>query len=126
MRAIAARYILGSDFRLGLKGPAPASLSSLPAPTSKDQESAVQLIATRLREPARAATYEQIADQVQAELSLSETSVPADVLGATDTFRFEERAVVARCFALVAGDKWTEAAGVFDARGQSFWGGPRS
>ena len=45
MRAVAARFVLGNEFRLGLKGPAPASLSTLPGPGSREQEAAVQYVA---------------------------------------------------------------------------------
>ncbi len=121
MRAVAARFVLGNEFRLGLKGPAPASLSTLPAPASREQEAAIQYVAGRMREPRLATAYENLADQTQSELGLSETSVPGDLLGAVDTFRFEERAVAAKCFDLIATDKSKDAAVLLDARSQSFW-----
>lgn len=121
MRAVAARYVLGNEFRLGLKGPVPASLSTLAAPSSKDQESAIQHIAAKMRESTLAAAYERLAGQAQSELGLSEASVPGDVLGDVDTFRFEERAVVAQCFDLIARDKAKDAAALMDARARSFW-----
>lgn len=121
MRVVAARFVLGNEFRLGLKGQAPASLSTLPAPASREQEAAVQHIAAKMREPLRAAAYERLADQAQAELGLSGTSVAGDLLGAADTFRFEEQAVVAKCFDSIAQDKPKEAAALLDARSQSFW-----
>ena len=121
MRAVAARFVLGNEFRLGLKGPAPASLSTLPAPASREQEAAIQYVAAKMRETRSAAAYERLADQAQAELGLSETSVAGDLLGAVDTFRFEERAVVAKCFDLIAKDKAKDAAALLDARSQSFW-----
>jgi len=121
MRAVASRYVLGNEFRLGLRGPAPATLSSLPAPGTKDQEAAVRYVAAKLRETREAFSYENLADTVQSELSLSQSSVPGDQLGAVDTFRFEERAVVAKCFDLIAKDKTNEAAALLEGRGQSFW-----
>ena len=121
MRAVAARFVLGNEFRLGLKGPAPASLSTLPAPASREQEAAIQYVAGKMREPRLATAYERLADQAQAELGLSETSIAGDLLGAVDTFRFEERAVVAKCFDLIAKDKSKDAAALLDARSQSFW-----
>lgn len=121
MRAIAARFVLGNEFRLGLKGPIPPSLSVLPAPNTREQDAAVLYVAKRMRESRHASAYEQLADQVQSELGLSETSVEGDSLGSIDTFRFEERAVVAKCFALIAQDKPKEAYALMDARGQSFW-----
>jgi PglZ domain len=121
MRAVAARYVLGNEFRLELKGPAPASLSTLAVPSSKDQEAAIRHIAAKMRESTLAAAYERLADQAQSELGLSETTVPGDVLGEVDTFKFEERAVVAKCFDLIAKDKAKEASALLDARSQSFW-----
>jgi hypothetical protein len=121
MRAVAARYVLGNNYRLDLKDSASASFMSLPAPDAKEQEAAVQYIAAKLREPRWAATYEKLADQVQSELGFSEASVSGDFLGTLDTFRFEERAVVAKCFDLIANDKANEAAALMDARSQSFW-----
>jgi hypothetical protein len=117
MRAVAARYVLGNEFRLGLKGSPPASLLRLAAPSSKEQETAVQHIAAKMRESTLATAYERLADQAQSELGLSEASVPGNV----DTFRFEERAIVAKCFNLIAKDKANEAAALLDARSRSFW-----
>jgi hypothetical protein len=121
MRAHAVRYILGNEFRLGLKGQPLSSMASLPTPGTKDQEAAVQYIAAKLRETRGGAPYERLADQAQAELGLMETSVTGDALGAIDTFRFEERALVAKCFDLIAADKSTEASALLDAGGHCFW-----
>jgi PglZ domain len=121
MRVVAARFVLGNEFRLGLKGPAPASLSTLPTPASREQEAATQYVAGKMREARLATTYERLADQAQAELGLSEISIAGDLLGTVDTFRFEERAVVAKCFDLIAKDKSNDAAALLDARSQSFW-----
>ena len=74
-----------------------------------------------MREPRWAAAYERLADQAQSELGLTETSVAGDLLGPIDTFQFEERAVVAKCFDLIAKDKAKEAAALMDARSQNFW-----
>lgn len=121
MRAVAARFLLGNEFRLGLKGPAPASLSTLPGPASREQEAAIQYVAGKMREARTATAYERLADQTQAELGLSETSVTGNFLSAVDTFRFEERAVVAKCFDLIAKDELKDAAVLLDVRSQSFW-----
>jgi hypothetical protein len=121
MRVNAARFVLGNEFRLGLKGPAPASLSTLSAPGTREQEAAVLHIAGKLREARSAAAYERLAKQAQAELGLSEMSVAGDALAAVDTFQFEERAVVAKCLDLIANDKSKEAAAILYARSQSFW-----
>jgi hypothetical protein len=121
MRINTARFVLGNEFRLGLTGTVPASLSTLSATGTREQEAAVLYIAGKLREARSAAAYERLADQAQAELGLSESSVVGDALGVVDTFRFEERAVVERCFGLIADDRPNDAAVILSGRGQSFW-----
>ena len=121
MRAVAARFVLGNEFRLGLKGPAPASLSSCRPRPRGSRRPPFNTSPRRCGNRRLATAYERLADQAQAELGLSETSVAGDLLGAVDTFRFEERAVVAKCFDLIAKDKSKDAAALLDARSQSFW-----
>ncbi|RBP18151.1 PglZ domain-containing protein [Roseiarcus fermentans] len=121
MRAVTARFVLGNAFRLGLKCPAPASISTLAAPASKEQEAAIHHIAAKMREPSRAAAYEILAEQAQSELGLSESSVSGGALGPIDIFRFEERAAAAKIFDLIAADRTDEAAALLEVRSQSFW-----
>ena len=121
LRSHAARFILGNEFRLGLTAAEPTCLSTLATATSRDQEAAIRHIAGKLRDPMKAAAYEQLADRVQAELGLDEAAVSGDALGSVDTFRFEERAALSACFDLIANDKSKDAQAIVSARGHSFW-----
>ena len=126
MRSIAARYLMANAFRsdLGengrLKGPAAASLSNIAAPTTADQQKTIHEVAKRLRERHPAA-YAHIADGIQSELGLSTESIVGCELGAIDTFRFEEMAIAATCFDLIAAEKFKEARALIGSRAKSFW-----
>ncbi|MBB3525934.1 PglZ domain-containing protein [Rhizobium sp. NZLR1b] len=120
LRSITLRYILAGEFRLDLSGPPPSSLNAIPAPKSKDEESAVRELALQLR--ARFSDgYPAMADRVEAELGLRDVGVPASTLGSIDTFRFEERVLLAHCGDLVAAKKFNEALDVIAEREHSFW-----
>jgi hypothetical protein len=121
LRKIAVRYVLANDFRLHFDGEAPAGMKTVQAPTSKDHEPAVQNIASRLRESRNAAVYEAMADEVQAQLGLDEACVAGDRLRSGDTFRFEERAVVGRCFQLIATERPDDARSLMGSHIQVFW-----
>ena len=49
--------------------------------------------------------YPAMADRVEAELGLRDAKVPPDALGSIDTFRFEERALLAHCGDLIADEE---------------------
>ena len=121
LRKIAARYVLANDFRLHFDGEAPASLKTVQSPTSKEHEAAVQNIASRLRESRNAADYEAMADEVQAQLGLDEASVAGDRLRSVDTFRFEERAVVGKCFRFIAAERADGARSLMGSHIHGFW-----
>lgn len=120
LRAITLRYVLAGEFRLDLSCEAPASLDSVSKPSGKDQESAVRELAQRLRTGFTEA-YAALADRVEEELGLRNAKLPADGLGAIDTFRFEERALLARCGELIATKKFDEALKLVGEREHSFW-----
>jgi hypothetical protein len=125
MRAIAARYVLANEFRSdlgdqGKNGPAAALLKNIPEPSTSDQLKGVREVAKRLRER-HPATYATVADGIETELGLSAQAVDGRLLGAIDTFRFEEAAVVAACFDLIAGEKFSEASSLLASREESFW-----
>ncbi|HEY3234787.1 MAG TPA: PglZ domain-containing protein, partial [Polyangiaceae bacterium] len=119
LRAVALRYILGNEFRRDLTCPAPASLAGVPLALGKHDDG-IRDLAKRLRAnyPNR---YPGIADSIEAELGLSEAKLPAEALGSIDTFRFEERALLSHCAALVAEQRFEEALAVVLERGSSFW-----
>ena len=126
MRSITARYVLANEFRSDLrengqlKGPAAAALKNIAAPTTADQQKTIREVAKRLRER-HAAAYADLADAVEGELKLSTESVVGSELGAIDTFRFEEKAVAAACFDLIAAEKFVEARTLIGSRENSFW-----
>jgi hypothetical protein len=125
MRSIAVRYVLANEFRSdledqGKQGPASALLKNVPEPATADQLKAVREVAKRLRER-HPATYVPLADGIEAELRLAAEAVDGRRLGAIDTFRFEEAAVVSACFDLIVGEKFSEATSLLASREESFW-----
>ena len=95
LRSITLRYALAGEFRSDLNCPAPPALDAVPAPKTKDEEAAVGELARLLRTKF-AAGYPAMADRVEAELGLCDVVLPPGALGAIDTFRFEERTLLAQ------------------------------
>jgi len=120
LRAIVLRYVLASEFRLDLLCDAPASLDSVAKPPTKNEESAVRELARRLRS-GHADTYAALADRVEEELGLKNAKLPAGALGAIDTFRFEERALLRHAGDLIANGRFEGALSLVAEREQSFW-----
>ncbi len=120
LRAITLRYVLAGEFRLDLSCDAPMSLDGIRKPSTKLEESAVRDIARRLR-TSHAAAYAELADLVEEELGLKNAKLPPDALGAIDTFRFEERAILCHAGDLIANGKYSEALALVEDREQSFW-----
>ncbi|MGF6370777.1 hypothetical protein OKW40_003527 [Paraburkholderia sp. RAU6.4a] len=120
LRAITLRYVLAGEFRLDLACDAPACLDSVPKPASKDEESAVCELARRLRNRFPDA-YAALADRVEDELGLRNVTLPTGGLGAIDTFRFEERALLRHAGDLILSRRFGEALGLVIEREQSFW-----
>jgi hypothetical protein len=120
LRSIALRYVLAAEFRANLQGPTPAILDSIPSPNTKEERATVCELAKRLRS-AYATDYPGMSDRVQSELGLSEANVPAESLGSIDTFRFEERAVLAYCGTLIAAQHFDEALALIGQQEQGFW-----
>lgn len=120
LRAITLRYVLAAEFRLDLSCDAPASLDSVAKPPTKDEESAVREIARRLR-TGHADAYAVLADRVEEELGLKNAKLPPGSLGAIDTFRFEERALLRHAGDLISNSKFGEALALVSEREHSFW-----
>lgn len=120
LRTMTLRYVLAAEFRLDLSCGPPASLDGVPKPPTKDEESAVREIAQRLR-IGHADAYAALADRIEEELGLKNANLSAASLGAIDTFRFEERALLAHAGDLIAGGKFREALTLVAEREQSFW-----
>ncbi|RKH26130.1 PglZ domain-containing protein [Corallococcus sp. CA041A] len=120
LRAITLRYVLAAEFRLDLSCDAPASLDSVAKPPTEDEESAVREIARRLR-TGHDKAYAVLADRVEEELGLKNAKLPPGSLGAIDTFRFEERALLRHAGDLISNNKFGEALALVSEREHSFW-----
>ena len=120
LRSITLRYCLASEFRCDLSSAPPSVLDAIPAPKTKDEEGAVRELANRLRLNF-SDVYPAMADRVEAELGLRTAAVPAEALGSIDTFRFEERVLLAYCGNLIAAKKFDKALLVITGREHSFW-----
>lgn len=120
LRAVTLRYVLAGEFRSDLRCPPPSSLDGVPSPGTKDDENAVRELARRLR-TSFADAYAALADRVEDELGLRKAKLPAGALGAIDTFRFEERALLSHCGELIANEELDEALALVSEREHSFW-----
>jgi hypothetical protein len=120
LRSIALRYVLACQFRSDLNCTAPPALDAIPAPKTKDEQAAVAELARLLRTKF-SEIYPALADRVEAELGLRDVALPAGALGSIDTFRFEERTLLAHCGDLVADKKFDQALVIIGGREHSFW-----
>ncbi|MDP3950389.1 hypothetical protein, partial [Microbacterium sp.] len=120
LRAITIRYVLAGEFRTDLSGPSPASVDAVPIPKTKDEVSAVRDLAMRLRTNF-AELYPAIADRLEDELGLRNANIPAHALGSIDTFRFEEKTLLAHCGELIATMKFDDALRLVGEREHCFW-----
>jgi hypothetical protein len=120
LRSITLRYVLVGEFRCNLSCTPPSALSSVPAPKTKDEEAAVGGLARLLR-AGFPDIYSAMADRVEAELGIRNVVFPASALGSVDTFRFEERALLAHSGDLIAEKKFDQALEVIIGREHSFW-----
>jgi PglZ domain len=120
LRAVTLRYVLAGEFRSGLRCPPPACLEGVASPKTKEEEAALRELARRLR-IGFADAYVGLADRVEEELGLRNAKLPADALGAIDTFRFEEHSLLTHSGELIANRKFDEALGFVIEREHSFW-----
>lgn len=120
MRATTLRYVLGGEFRSDLTGAPPGSLDGIPVPRTKENETAIRDMAQRLR-TSFADAYPELADRVEAELHLSSASIAPEILGAIDTFRFEERVLLTHCGHLIAKGDFGGALGLIAQHEKCFW-----
>lgn len=120
LRAVTLRYVLAGEFRGDLNCPSPTGLDGVASPKTKEEEAALRDLARRLRS-GFADAYAALADRIEEELGLRNAKLPADGLGAIDTFRFEERLLLTYCGELIARKKFDESLGVIGGREHSFW-----
>ncbi|RWD70308.1 MAG: PglZ domain-containing protein [Mesorhizobium sp.] len=120
LRAITLRYLLAGEFRLDLSCNPPPSLESIAEPPSANEASAIRDLARHLRTRYPDA-YAVLADQVEEGLGLNSADLAADALGAIDTFRFEERALLRHAGDLIATRNFDDALALVAEREHSFW-----
>ena len=118
-RRIVTRTALGIEFRSDLGGVPPSELASLPAATA-DTERNARAVSEVLR-TRHGDAYPDLADNAAKELQLTGSSIDALELGAIDTFRFEERALLRRCGELVRDGDYARVLEVHAQRAGSFW-----
>ena len=119
-RAVTLRYLLVNDFRAALRGAAPACMEGVPQPKTQEQRKGVADLVRGLRDrfPNE---YAAAADRVEAELNLGKATLAVDSLTLIDTFRFEERTVLARSSELIANRRFDEALQLIERHDSSFW-----
>ena len=114
------RYLLVNDFRADLRGQPPSSLALFPRPSTDSQLKTLRQVLETVRRDYPDA-YKLRADKIELELRLRHAGIAADDFGSADTFRFEERALLAWCDRLLVEGRFQEALAVHRERGNSFW-----
>jgi hypothetical protein len=114
------RFLLLNEFRLELTCPEPSSISMVPGAGLKDQREFDSRVLDVLR-TTYATTFEMIADSVEQEFSLASAGMQAAELGTIDTFRFEERAMLAHVGGLIASGHYGDASKLVEEHRRSFW-----
>jgi hypothetical protein len=112
--------VLVGEFISDLKVKAPAALASLPQPTRPEQVGAACALARELRQQ-HAAAYERLALDAEQTLSLAHMLIEAEALGNVDTFRFEERALLAAACKRIREGRHADALRIVEDRSRSFW-----
>lgn len=119
-RTRALRYLLVNEFRLDCQAASPATLATVPAPTTAEQRELLRKVLTHLRQH-HPATYITYADTIEAETGLAQAGIDGAALGATDTFRFEERALLRHADALLAQGAYAAGHTLYQERRSNFW-----
>jgi len=114
------RYVLVGEFRDDLTCGAPASVSMIPEPGTKDQLRLVREVAQAMRDN-HPEEYMSLSDGVAKELNLSGETIDPGSLGNVDTFRFEEQALLSFAGELVRTGKYDDAQKLVKERHRSFW-----
>lgn len=119
-RATVLRYVLISEFRSDLQCEPPQTVALVAEPPSKEHLQRVREVAHGLRRD-HLESYIRLANQVEGELGLARVSIDAARLGSIDTFRFEERALLAHVDELVCAREYEGALQIVVGRKRSFW-----
>ncbi len=116
-----ARFVLVNEFRHDLAGDPPTSTSMIGVPASKEQLTRILEVGDSLRRGEHADRYARLADEVEKSLSLADAEIDAAALGATDTFRLEERLLLNRAIDLTAEGDYVNAIDLARDRARSYW-----
>ena len=116
-----ARYVLYSEFALGISGDLPAALAGL-SPSSNAPRERIRAVADRLRQTdSYREVYLALADQVEQELKLEDLFKSRSATGQTLTFPFQERQLLTEFISLLQdGNLIAARKAVSDFR-QSVW-----
>lgn len=114
------RYLLLNEFRQDLACVEPAALSQVPKAALKEQREFIGKVLDALRKNSPV-FFEEIADSVEQEFALAGAKIDAAQLGNIDTFRFEEKAMLAYIATLISLGSYAEAAKLVEEHRRSFW-----
>ena len=114
------RYVLVSEFRSDLGCDPPQSVGMVTEPPSKEHVERIRDVAESLRR-GHAERYMDLANKVEGDLGLGKAKIDAGHLGNIDTFRFEERALLAYAGDLICAREYAKAIGIVAGRSRSFW-----
>lgn len=120
VRQRAVRYALVNEFRLDLTGDEPSATTMIVSTSTKEQAARVREVTSKLREE-HPEVYVELADGVARDMGLSNATVDASALGAVDTFRFEEQALLELAAELVTSKDYSRALALIEERAHSFW-----
>ena len=114
------RYVLVNEFRSDLACAPPHAVAMVPEPPSKEHVSRTREVAETLRRN-HATGYVELAEKVEGDLGLATVEIDAGSLGKIDTFRFEERALLAHAGELICDGRYEDAHEIVRERRRSFW-----
>ena len=120
LRSKAVRHVLINEFRADLSVAAPSSLQLVPQAESEELVALARQVAEALREK-HAERYTLLADEVEGQFGLSQLKIAAQYLGRIDTFRFEEKALLAHAYSLILADQFADALKIVTERETGFW-----
>ncbi len=114
------RALLVAEMRSDLSGAEPVEITQVPKPAASEHVERIRAICAALRreQPDR---YERLADEVERDIGLAGAALDPAALGSIDTFRFEERALLAACDRLLGNGEPRRALEIVEARRSSYW-----
>jgi hypothetical protein len=114
------RDVLVGEFRSDLACEPPSSVSMVPRAPAEKHVGPIRDLASRLRKD-HGDEYAPMAERVEDDLGLSGAAIDARNLGSIDTFRFEERSLLAYACELIVEKRYAAALEIVTQRHRSFW-----